>query len=84
MALAHDVPKARGEVVTMNQALDDDFYEKLKGKPSSFALRAIAAYVCREAYGDNESVKQGGLARAFSEEETEAWLFGWEWVDRKG
>jgi len=65
---------------------DDAFHAALEGRPTDWAIRAIAGYVSRTLCGDAECIEQAnrhGLSRAYTAEEQRAWTFGFTWVDRK-
>lgn len=69
---------------------DPAFYEALKGHTDDWKLRAIAGYVMRSfcddvgIRGDHDLYRKQGLSRCYLPEQREAWLFGFDWPDRKG
>lgn len=66
--------------------MDPDFVTALRGKPDDWRLRAIAGFTAREVYCGPDPrlvgwAREHGLSRASTDEEREAWLFGFEWPE---
>lgn len=68
------------------------FLEALRERPDDWAMRAIAGYTVRTFLddlapdnrgGERDHANRHGLSRAYTDEEREAWTFGFTWPDRK-
>lgn len=67
----------------------DFFARVIVGRSGDWKYRAVAGLVTREMYAERgeaalAAANAHGLSRAVTDEEREAWSFGFEWLIRRG
>lgn len=78
-------PKQPGGADESEPKMDPEFREALQGRSTDWSLRAIAGYTMRQFSKTREAreiANNHGLARAMTQEEREAWTFGFRWIER--
>lgn len=79
-------------MILVSKPIDPDFLDAVKGLPDDWAIRAIAGYTMRtllddlaadDRFNDRERANRHGLSRANTDDEREAWTFGFTWPDRR-
>lgn len=74
--------------MAFSKPIEERFALAIADRPKDWKYRAVAGLATRETYGDFapqqlEAANRHGLSRAVTNEEREAWTFGFTWVDRE-